>query len=806
MAATTTQRPPALPGQQNAPRTPKGAAKMSKTYLDANSLPRRSPTPVPVDEDDRRTAHVIRQCTHMSTVNGGGKERCTVDRDWFLPTDPDVFCRAHGEKLTALEEGPSQLALTVQAAREMHGRSAAPWLIPAGMVATDAAMHLAGFGFEAGLIAPALAGAGYLVAKRKLTKLAIDRKRLEKGEKSGRRYERLRRDARSFAWYGGEAGLWAAALAGTDVTHLPGVLIAGLGMARWAYACRDWWKSADQRRASIGVVKVDAAAVGEQAKQPDVQPPDEVELRAVTTWKSIIGAQGGVLAGTRLVEFRRLPNCRARAAERTLLPNWQAKVVAVNDGSIDMSAPRPSLPGKLAAAYKCTYADVSFHADEADNGIGWVRVQPDNPLAEVRMWSGLTATDWDKGISQVGRFDDSQPIEYAWWTKTGAAHDLIGGSSGGGKSEFIAQLILTSLHSGGLVLDWVGDPQGGQSFGALKDKVDWFARDVSEIQLMLLAAVKEMYRRNDELTDNRIKTWKPTLDMPLLVITLDEVQSYLGDTGVVHELVTKLAGMGRKCGIKLRLSTQIVAAYNLGGDTYIKDQVKTGQTFSFRSETDQAARSAIEGDSPIDPTMLPKRWGAHTCAAGETTAGLVFVQGLHGRDLYGRIDYTGDSMDGWLVGPDGRPSTTPGAFCAEARAASGVLWGDRVERARRLVEAGRNDEDLLTGGKAVELIEAASVSSTTKTVTRSPAESEAPLQERARDAVFSAAMELAEESETITKQALLTAVEGRMAPKTLDKAISDLLGDGFLTRVKNGVYAVPGAKKPSVAAPEVVAE
>jgi len=795
MTAPTAQRPSALSnpsgGKPAGPKCPPGAAKMSRMFVNDKGLPQKSSTPIPVDENDRPTAHVQRRCPHTSPVNGGGKERCG-DRDWYLPTDPDVFCRAHGDKLEAVQSGPSPFALTLSAAREMHGASAMPWLIPAGAVAADLALHLADVGPAAGLVALPLAGAGYLGAKRTLTRRALKRNALERGEKSGRRYKRILGESRRYSMLAGEAGLWAGLLAATNVTQPFGAAVVLAGLGRWAYGCRHWWKAADERRCSADVVKVDVAKVADSAAA--VKAPDEVELRALTTWKTIIGCPGGPLAGTELVGFAKLPNCEVGANERTLMPNWTAKVVATRSGTVNMREARPALPGRIAAAYGVSYADVSFAADENDLSVAWLRVQPDNPLAETRMWTGVQATDWSKGLSVVGRFDDGKPIPYVWWDEGGAAHDLLGGSSGSGKSEFIAQLLLTSLHSEGMVLDWLGDPQSGQSFGALRDHVDWFAPGGTQIEFLLLGAVKEMYRRNDILSRNYIKTWQPSLEMPLLVITLDEVQSYLGDSGVVHDLVMQLAGMARKCGLKLRLSTQIIAAYNLGGDTYIKDQVKSGQTFTFRSNTDQAARSSIEGDSPIDPTALPTRWGQYTCAAGQKTAGLVFVQGLWGRDVYGRTDYTGNEMNRWLLGPDGKPLISPGVFSRDAQEVSGVLWGDRKERARMVLEGGRDDEDILSGGRAVELIEAASVSAASGKVTKPASAAESSLPERARDKVFAAAVEIAQVKGFVEKPALVADLEGKVAPKTVDKAITDLVDDGFFVRVKNGVYKVRGVE------------
>lgn len=796
MAASTMQRPTALP-QPKIP-VPEGAVKLSRAYLDGNNIPKKSVKPVPVDADDHRTPHLWLQCPHMCNINGGGRERCPTGA-WRMPDAKPGFCPDHGDKLESTAPKPAVLIPLVKDAVRLHGRSAAPWAIPATAGLADLALHAADVpAFEVAGSIPLLAAGVYVVTKRTLTARAVKRGRIEKGQRDGRRVAALVSAARAHAVHGAEAGAWATCLAGTDLGSWPGLIVAAAGMLRWAFVARDWWKTADQRRDRGAEVKVETPA-------PVVAAPDPVALQAHTTWKTIIGKDGGPLAGTELVDFERLPACQVGAATRTRLPNWQAKVVAKIPGSVNMRANRPSLLGDLAAAYRCTYADVSFAADEGDNSVGWVRVQPDNVLAETRMWEGPSATDWKRGISRIGRFDDGQPILYQWWTKGGAVHDLIGGSSGGGKSEIVAQLILASLHSDGLVLDWVGDPQGGQSYGVLKDEVDWFARDKTEIKMMLLAAVKEMWRRNDELSRNNVKTWFASRAMPLLVITLDEVQSYIDDPDILA-LVEMLAGQARKCGIKLRLITQIVAAYNLGGSTYIKDQAKIGQTLTFRSETDIAGRSAVEGDSPIDPTAIPKVWGPNTCAAGESTAGLMFVQGLHGRDVYGRADYTGEQLGPWLIGPDGVTSLSPGTFGPEAQDTSGVLWGDRKERARRLLEAGRDDADLLPNGKALELIEAASLAAVRGEPLRSAPPGQAPLPSRARDAVFAAAQQMADKEGLATKRDIVRVTTGQVAETTVSSTLTDFVADGTLRRVKNGLYEVPGLVRARQLELEVPAE
>ena len=799
--ATTTHRPAPLPTSGPATKpaptpVPVGAARMQPWFIDpADQRRKRMPYPVPVDADDHRTAHVRHQCPHLRNANGGGKERCG-EFAWLLAGET-LYCPRHGDRLEPPPEKKARLTAVLAETRRLHGATAAPWALPAAAAIGETVAHLGNI--PAGqmlLTAPAAAGATYLLRKRTLTRRAVARNRIEAGQRTGRRVAAITRRARLDAAVAGETGLWASALVATDVATWPGRIVAAAGMIRWAVGVRGWWLRADERRAQPAPPPVDVAPVEDAAP---VEQPDPMRLRAITTWATLIGCQGGPLAGTELVDYRQLPACDVAASSRTRLPNWTAKVVAKIPGSINMREQRPNLRGRIAAAYGCTYADVSFAADESDLSVAELRVQPDNVLAETKLWPGPDrANDWKRGRSRIGRYNDGADVWYQWWTKTGAAHDLISGCTGSGKSELVAQLLLASLHSGGRVLDWVGDPQGGQSYGALKDAVDWFARDTSEIRFMLLAALKEMLRRNDQLAAANIKTWQPGIEgMPLLAITLDEVQSYIDDP-IILELVEKLVGQGRKCGIKMRLITQIPAAYNLGGSTYIKEQLKAGQTLIFRAMTDVAGRSAVDGDCPIDPTELPDKWGKHTCAAGETTAGLMYVQGLNGRDVYGRADYTGDDMRVWLVDGEGQSTLTPGVFGPEAQQESGPLWGDRKERAARLLAAGRNDADLLSGGKAVELLEAASVTQATPQAVREQVPPSPEVQRAARvsrDVVLEAAGRAADERGVVTKDQLIAEMAKmaeKMKPSTRDAALTDLVADGKLRRIKNGLYEVPG--------------
>lgn len=355
--AVTTHRPTPLPhnGGNPAPdftgaahsRTaptpvPVGATRMQPWHIDpADDRRKRMPYPVPVDNDNHRTPHVLHQCPKMRNTNGGGKERCPVTA-WMLPGEPRQFCQHHGEPLTPPKTSTGLVDFFAEV-RRLHGRSAAAWALPASVVTVDmaaAVAHLPAAGVAA--FAPAAAGATYLHVKRTLTRRAVARNRIEVGQRTGKRVRAIHRQAQRAALTAGETSLWAAALAATDITTLAGQIVAAFGLVRWAVGAYRWWADADARRAAPTPITIDTAAV---VDTPPVEAPNPVQLHAVTTFATLIGCTGGPLAGTELVDWKQLPACDVGANIRTRLPNWTAKVVAKIPGSINMREQRPCCAG-----------------------------------------------------------------------------------------------------------------------------------------------------------------------------------------------------------------------------------------------------------------------------------------------------------------------------------------------------------------------------------------------------------------------------------------------------------------------------
>lgn len=767
---------PALPaGTGVKVPVPAGAARMQSWYVDGRGRHCKVPRPVPVTADDRRTEHRLGTCPKADCGH----------TDWVLPGSGRRFCPTHGSALSVAADGRGERRRAL--AREvwvLHGASCFPWL---------ALVVLAGGGVAARLtrVTPwyVAAGsvvawvAGYGVARALLWQQAVKRDRVKPGQKKGRRVARIDRAARRVGWHALLGLVWVAAAATVDPLTVAGQVVWAVLVVGWCVRSYPWWVQVDARRSRATTPALVAAL-------PAGPPPvDPVLQAAAATWATLIGQQGGPLAGTVLTDLVMLPATTAGGPGRERRPNFTGTVRAVANGSINMREARPNLVGRICAAFGVSYGDVSFAADANDLSTAYLRVCPDNPLAEVRMYRGPDPGDWRRGWSVVGRFDDAGDLIYAWWTETGAVHDLISGCTGSGKSELVLQLILRSLHSQGLVMDWLGDPQAGQSYGAVKNHVAYFAPDKDEIRLMLITAVKEMDRRTQALAAANVKTWRASRDMPLIVITLDEVQRYIDDAPIA-EMIQVLVGQGRKAGIKMRLITQVPAAYALGGTIYTKEQLMSGQSFTFRAETELAGRHASEGDGLIDPTQLPKRWGKFTCGFGRTTAGLLFARGVYGRDLFARADYTGEDMSVWLYDQTGALTISPGEFSSAAVALAGVLWVGRWDRAR--LAGTRDDTSLLNTANAAELIRAAeelaAVGYDRSRLSTSGNASGASA--TARDLVHTAAA-AATRQEGAAGQATRQSVAALlpdMPPSTRDGALSDLVGSGALRRVKPGVF------------------
>jgi len=295
-------------------------------------------------------------------------------------------------------------------------------------------------------------------------------------------------------------------------------------------------------------------------------------------------------------------------------------------------------PEALAAAFDAAVDEA--YAEPARNGVksmGTFTRLRQGTLSGVRPWDGATI-DPATGLAVVGRFPDGQPVRcqvYRPGVGGGARHDLIAGVDGSGKTGALNLGLCISAVSG-LVAPVILDPQMGQALPAWRDHVP-YAKGPDECTAYLEGLFDGMQAQSAWLAD---KVWTnpvtgrtirgmdffdPVLcGLPLVEVTVDEAPLLLADKPTA-KLVLKLAKLGRKVGVRLRLALQVPSIAEFGNVSEIRSILAGGNVFCYRT-ADSVTSGMVRLSA--DPGLLAREF-----RDGSPTVGL-----------------------GYAIGPDNRPS------------------------------------------------------------------------------------------------------------------------------------------------------
>jgi hypothetical protein len=254
---------------------------------------------------------------------------------------------------------------------------------------------------------------------------------------------------------------------------------------------------------------------------------------------------------------------------------------------------------------------------------------------------------------------------------------------------------ITQSAMTGLVIPFVGDPQGGQSMPAwagVQGKAVWAARSIEDITDMCYALYRLMNSRSERLTRREwvdedgvtrigLDYHDPHVvpDMPIVEFTLDEAHALL-DIDEIAGLIEQIAKMSRKTGIRLRLGTQYPSISDLGNRMGIRNQLVAGNIISYRISTRVTSGMILPSwaPNPFDiPPMTPDgKDTAGTCVAISSAAGgtrPTFQRGVWVKNAHHWADIAAERIpefgpeDLAALGPDfanryghGAPSSTTG--------------------------------------------------------------------------------------------------------------------------------------------------
>lgn len=362
----------------------------------------------------------------------------------------------------------------------------------------------------------------------------------------------------------------------------------------------------------------------------------------VAVWSDLVGAPGCALAGAHLTGL-------VEDAEK-----WSATIELVR-GKQEWQDVTRAL-GKISSAYDVSAELIVIEPVKARPAAAKISVYKRMPLLESPTWEGPHLLNTATGTAPFVTYTDGSVGQWRWWSPegsgaSGVTHGLVAGTTGAGKSRLLA-LKLAYERATPLMVSWVADPQGGQSLPEWVDAVDWYGRDMDEIVVMLHTARELMYDRSRRLAEEewvdakgrtRIgrSTFTPTVDMPLVNITIDEAHKVLKlEDYDMAELVTELARMGRKCGLSVTLATHMPTLEDLKKQV-LKSMLASGNVMVLRTGEKVSGGIVATQPLPSDPYELPKEIELEDgTKAG--TGGLGYFLGGAGRPAICRTYDIGD--------------------------------------------------------------------------------------------------------------------------------------------------------------------
>lgn len=177
-------------------------------------------------------------------------------------------------------------------------------------------------------------------------------------------------------------------------------------------------------------------------------------------------------------------------------------------------------------------------------------------------------------------------------------HTLIGGTTGGGKSQGLLRIIESGLAAPDAQV-WGIDPARVE-FALLKDRLNRVALTQEDAADLLSEAVSEMNRRLQIMEDRGITKWKPSSKDPAIILVVDELATLTN--GITDKKLKKqvdddladLARVARKTAISLVLATQTPDT------TVVTSQIRNNMTnrWCFRVSTTEQAKTILGGTMP----------------------------------------------------------------------------------------------------------------------------------------------------------------------------------------------------------------
>jgi hypothetical protein len=229
-----------------------------------------------------------------------------------------------------------------------------------------------------------------------------------------------------------------------------------------------------------------------------------------------------------------------------------------------------------------------------------LRVLQRDPHADAITWHGPSVTSITQPVD-LGPFEDAEPCRVSFLRR----HAIFGGTTGSGKSGGL-NVLLANLAACGDVVIWAIDLKRGMELRPWAPCLDRLATTPADAIAILADAVAILEARSQWLADHGKRVWEPSLDMPALVILIDEYAELAEDAPDAMTATDTIARLGRAAAVTLIAATQRPTQRAMGQGA-VRSQMNVRISFRVRERRDV--------DLVLGQGMLSAGWSAHTLNA-----------------------------------------------------------------------------------------------------------------------------------------------------------------------------------------------
>jgi hypothetical protein len=229
-----------------------------------------------------------------------------------------------------------------------------------------------------------------------------------------------------------------------------------------------------------------------------------------------------------------------------------------------------------------------------------LRVLDADPHADAIPWPGPSISSIAEPID-LGPFEDATSARVLFLRR----HALIGGIAGSGKSGGI-NVLMGNLTACPDVVIWAIDLKRGMELQPWASCIDRLATTADQARALLRDAVAVLEARAAWQAAQGRRVWKPSPDMPALVIVIDEYAELTDDAPDAIPHTDSIARRGRAVAVTLIAATQRPTQKAMGQGA-VRSQMDVRISFRVRERKDV--------DLILGQGMLTAGWTAHTLDA-----------------------------------------------------------------------------------------------------------------------------------------------------------------------------------------------